>query len=138
MRRIANFMMPAGLGGCASASDLGSRPEPGAFGSARALVGTSQTWPTDSWWQDFHDPQINTLASEAPKASPTIEVAATRITGGTGSAFVVIPAQNATGNWIKAVQRLPARVQLDPTDLREHPLRVGLSMHATINLSGEH
>lgn len=56
--------------------------------------------------------------------------------GGTGSAFAAIPAQNATGNWIKVVQRLPVRVQLDPQELREHPLRVGLSMHATIDLSG--
>jgi membrane fusion protein (multidrug efflux system) len=56
--------------------------------------------------------------------------------GGTGSAFAAIPAQNATGNWIKVVQRLPVRVQLDPKELGEHPLRVGLSMHATIDLSG--
>jgi membrane fusion protein, multidrug efflux system len=56
--------------------------------------------------------------------------------GGTGSAFAAIPAQNATGNWIKVVQRLPVRVRLDPKELAEHPLRVGLSMHATIDLSG--
>jgi membrane fusion protein, multidrug efflux system len=56
--------------------------------------------------------------------------------GGTGSAFAAIPAQNATGNWIKVVQRLPVRVQLDPKELNKHPLRVGLSMHAKIDLSG--
>ncbi len=56
--------------------------------------------------------------------------------GGTGSAFAAIPAQNATGNWIKVVQRLPVRIQLDPKELSEHPLLVGLSMHATIDLSG--
>jgi membrane fusion protein, multidrug efflux system len=56
--------------------------------------------------------------------------------GGTGSAFAAIPAQNATGNWIKVVQRLPVRVRLDPKELGAHPLRVGLSMHATIDLSG--
>lgn len=56
--------------------------------------------------------------------------------GGTGSAFAAIPAQNATGNWIKVVQRLPVRIQLDPAELRAHPLRVGLSMHVTIDLSG--
>lgn len=58
--------------------------------------------------------------------------------GGTGSAFAAIPAQNATGNWIKVVQRLPVRIRLDPNELKEHPLRVGLSMHATIDLSGAH
>jgi membrane fusion protein (multidrug efflux system) len=57
--------------------------------------------------------------------------------GGSGSAFAAIPAQNATGNWIKVVQRLPVRIQLDPKELREHPLRVGLSMHAKIDLSGD-
>lgn len=55
--------------------------------------------------------------------------------GGTGSAFALIPAQNATGNWIKVVQRLPVRIKLDPKQLAEHPLRVGLSMEATIDIS---
>lgn len=55
--------------------------------------------------------------------------------GGTGSAFSLIPAQNATGNWIKVVQRLPVRIELDPRELKEHPLRIGLSMEAEIELS---
>ena len=54
--------------------------------------------------------------------------------GGTGAAFSLIPAQNATGNWIKVVQRLPVRVRLDPAELEAHPLRVGLSMTAKIDL----
>jgi membrane fusion protein (multidrug efflux system) len=53
--------------------------------------------------------------------------------GGSGSAFSAIPAQNATGNWIKVVQRLPVRVKLDARDLQAHPLKVGLSMHAEID-----
>lgn len=57
--------------------------------------------------------------------------------GGTGAAFALIPAQNATGNWIKVVQRLPVRIKLDPKELAEHPLRVGLSMDATIDLSSK-
>ena len=57
------------------------------------------------------------------------------LSGGTGSAFSLIPAQNATGNWIKIVQRLPVRITLDPTELARHPLRVGLSMKASIDLS---
>jgi len=56
--------------------------------------------------------------------------------GGTGSAFAVIPAQNATGNWIKVVQRVPVRISLDPKDLAEHPLRVGLTMTADIDIGG--
>jgi len=55
--------------------------------------------------------------------------------GGTGSAFAVIPAQNATGNWLKVVQRVPVRIALNAQELRAHPLRVGLSMTATIDTS---
>lgn len=53
--------------------------------------------------------------------------------GGSGAAFAAIPAQNATGNWIKVVQRLPVRIQLNAQELAEHPLRVGLSMTATVD-----
>ena len=52
---------------------------------------------------------------------------------GTGSAFSVLPAQNATGNWIKIVQRIPVRIQLDAEELKAHPLRVGMSMIANVN-----
>jgi membrane fusion protein (multidrug efflux system) len=54
--------------------------------------------------------------------------------GGTGAAFALIPAQNATGNWIKVVQRLPVRIRLNPDELATHPLRVGLSMDAKVDL----
>ena len=57
------------------------------------------------------------------------------ISGGTGSAFSLIPTQNATGNWIKVVQRLSVRVALDPAELKAHPLRVGLSMSARIDIT---
>lgn len=57
------------------------------------------------------------------------------IGGGTGSAFALIPAQNATGNWIKVVQRVPVRIRLSPKDVAAHPLRVGLSMTATVDTS---
>ncbi|HEY3520435.1 MAG TPA: EmrA/EmrK family multidrug efflux transporter periplasmic adaptor subunit [Rhodanobacteraceae bacterium] len=53
---------------------------------------------------------------------------------GTGSAFSLLPAQNATGNWIKIVQRLPVRIELDPQELQKYPLRIGLSMDAKVNL----
>lgn len=53
--------------------------------------------------------------------------------GGTGAAFALIPAQNATGNWVKVVQRLPVRIAIEPADLKAHPLRVGLSMEAAID-----
>eukprot|EP01028_Stygiella_incarcerata_P008293 TRINITY_DN3592_c0_g1_i4.p2 TRINITY_DN3592_c0_g1~~TRINITY_DN3592_c0_g1_i4.p2 ORF type:complete len:384 (+),score=2.29 TRINITY_DN3592_c0_g1_i4:1525-2676(+) len=53
--------------------------------------------------------------------------------GGTGAAFSLIPAQNATGNWIKVVQRVPVRIKLLPEELEAHPLKVGLSMDVEIN-----
>lgn len=53
---------------------------------------------------------------------------------GTGSAFSLLPAQNASGNWIKIVQRLPVRIDLDPRELDKHPLRIGLSMTADVDL----
>jgi membrane fusion protein (multidrug efflux system) len=53
---------------------------------------------------------------------------------GTGAAFALLPAQNATGNWIKVVQRVPVRIGLDPKELHDHPLRVGLSVRATVDV----
>ncbi|MCT4701071.1 efflux RND transporter periplasmic adaptor subunit [Enterobacteriaceae bacterium H20N1] len=53
---------------------------------------------------------------------------------GTGSAFSLLPAQNASGNWIKIVQRLPVRITLDPHDMQKHPLRIGLSMNARVDI----
>ena len=57
------------------------------------------------------------------------------IAGGTGSSMAIIPAQNATGNWIKVVQRVPVRIEIDPRDLKAHPLRVGLSAEVSIDLA---
>lgn len=56
---------------------------------------------------------------------------------GTGSAFSLLPAQNATGNWIKVVQRLPVRIALDPQELEKHPLRIGLSMQADVTIKDD-
>ena len=56
---------------------------------------------------------------------------------GTGAAFALLPAQNATGNWIKVVQRVPVRIALDPQQVLQNPLRVGLSMEATIDVTDQ-
>ena len=53
---------------------------------------------------------------------------------GTGAAFALLPAQNASGNWIKIVQRVPVRIELDPAEVLEHPLLIGLSMHVEVGL----
>lgn len=54
--------------------------------------------------------------------------------GGAGNAFSILPPQNLSGNWIKIVQRLPVRVELEESELRAHPLRIGLSMEAIVDL----
>jgi len=59
------------------------------------------------------------------------------MSAGTGAAFSLLPAQNATGNWIKVVQRVPVRIRLDPQEIAASPLRVGLSMEATVNVSDQ-
>jgi membrane fusion protein (multidrug efflux system) len=56
------------------------------------------------------------------------------LTAGTGAALAVLPPENATGNWIKIVQRLPVRIGLDPRELRDHPLFLGLSTTVEIDL----
>ena len=55
------------------------------------------------------------------------------LSAGTGSAFSLLPAQNASGNWIKVVQRVPVRISLDPKELAQHPLRIGLSTTVTVD-----
>ena len=55
------------------------------------------------------------------------------LSAGTGSAFSLLPAQNATGNWIKIVQRVPVRIELDAAEVAKHPLRVGLSMEVRVD-----
>lgn len=60
------------------------------------------------------------------------------IGAGTGSVFSLLPAQNATGNWIKVVQRVPVRISLDNAELDKHPLRIGLSTDVTVDISDDH
>ena len=57
------------------------------------------------------------------------------VSAGTGAAFALLPAQNASGNWIKVVQRVPVRIQIDATDLAKSPLRVGLSATVTVDIT---
>ena len=55
------------------------------------------------------------------------------VSAGTGAAFALLPAQNASGNWIKVIQRVPVRIALDPRELAEHPLRIGLSTEVNVD-----
>lgn len=77
-----------------------------------------------------------TLTADIYGSSVTYKGTVEGFSGGSGAAFAAIPAQNATGNWIKVVQRVPVRIKLDPEQLAANPLRVGLSMTARIDTRG--
>jgi membrane fusion protein (multidrug efflux system) len=79
--------------------------------------------------------QLATLTSDLYGSSVTFHGVVAGVGGGTGAAFAVIPAQNATGNWIRVVQPVPVRIALEPSELKNHPLRVGLSMSVAIDVA---
>ncbi|WP_106476998.1 efflux RND transporter periplasmic adaptor subunit [Phytohalomonas tamaricis] len=100
--------------------------------------------PLDQVWVDanFKETQLGsmrigqpvTLVSDLYGDDVTYHGTIENLGVGTGSAFSALPAQNATGNWIKIVQRLPVRIQLDPQELEAYPLRIGLSMTVDVDL----
>lgn len=101
--------------------------------------------PADNLWVDanFKETQIAdmrigqpaTITSDMYGDSVTYTGKVVGLDMGTGSAFSLLPAQNATGNWIKVVQRLPVRISLDPEQLKQHPLRIGLSTVVNVNIT---
>jgi multidrug resistance efflux pump len=114
---------------------VGQRVQPGA--PLMAIV------PLNSLWVDanFKESQLAgmrigqpvTLHADIYGGSVTYHGKVAGLGAGTGGVFSLLPAQNATGNWIKVVQRVPVRITLDPKELSEHPLRVGLSMLAEVD-----
>ncbi|MEX3932309.1 HlyD family efflux transporter periplasmic adaptor subunit [Paraburkholderia phymatum] len=99
--------------------------------------------PLDGVWVDanYKESQLRNMRIGQP-VTLTADVYGSKVqyhgrvvgfSAGTGSAFATLPAQNATGNWIKVVQRLPARIQLDQKELEAHPLRIGLSMEVDVD-----
>jgi len=116
---------------------LGQRVQAGA--PLMSVIALNQVWVE----ANFKESQLKNLRIDQPVTleadvyGKKVEFNG-RIEGlgaGTGAAFALLPAQNATGNWIKVVQRVPVRIKLDPKDLVEHPLRVGLSMDAKVDIS---
>lgn len=87
----------------------------------------------ESQIKDIHLGQAVSLTSDIYGKEVIYHGKVIGLSAGTGSAFSVLPAQNATGNWIKVTQRLPVRIALDSKELQQHPLRVGLSMHAELD-----
>ena len=118
---------------------VGQRVSPGA--SLMSVV------PLNAVWVDanFKEVQLKHMRIGQP-VEMTADVYGSSVTyhgkvvgfsAGTGSAFSLLPAQNATGNWIKVVQRLPVRISLDPEDLQKHPLRIGLSMQVDVDIKND-
>jgi membrane fusion protein, multidrug efflux system len=115
---------------------LGQRLQPG--------TATMAVIPLDEVWIDanFKETQLRDMRIGQPvEISADLYGSEVKYTGtvdslgaGTGSAFALLPAQNATGNWIKIVQRVPVRIHLNPEQLKEHPLRIGLSTIAEVDL----
>ncbi|HWT54348.1 MAG TPA: efflux RND transporter periplasmic adaptor subunit [Rhodocyclaceae bacterium] len=103
-----------------------------------AVVPLDQVWVDanfkESQLEDLRIGQPVTLTADVYGGSQEYHGHVIGLGAGTGAAFSLLPAQNATGNWIKIVQRLPVRIALEPDELREHPLRVGLSMNVTVNV----
>ena len=103
--------------------------------------------PLDGVWVDanFKEGQLKhmrigqpvTLTADVYGSSVKYHGHVVGFSAGTGAAFAVLPAQNATGNWIKVVQRLPARIQLDQNELNAHPLWIGLSMQVDVETRDE-
>lgn len=114
---------------------LGQRVQAGT--PLMAVVGLDQLWVDANFKENqLRDLRIGQRAEMEADLWGRKIVYHGRVVGlgaGTGAAFSLLPAQNATGNWIKIVQRVPVRISLDPKELAEHPLRVGLSMNVTVD-----
>ena len=108
-------------------------------GALMAVVTTDQMW-LDA---NFKETQLTHMRIGQPVKihfdlygkDKTFDGKVVGIEMGTGSAFSLLPTQNATGNWIKVVQRVPVRIQLDPQQLAENPLRIGLSATVKVDVS---
>jgi membrane fusion protein (multidrug efflux system) len=100
--------------------------------------------PLDNVWIDanFKEVQLQDMRIGQP-VTVTADIYGGKVTyhghveglgAGSGSAFALLPPQNASGNWIKIVQRVPVRIALDPEELKAHPLRVGLSVNVSVEV----
>lgn len=115
---------------------IGERVTPGA--ALMAIVPLDKVWLDANFKEtelrDVRIGQAARLTSDFYGGSVIFHGKVLGLAPGTGSAFALLPAQNATGNWVKIVQRLPVRIALDAKELQAHPLRIGLSMDATIDI----
>jgi membrane fusion protein (multidrug efflux system) len=133
----ARTALPAPVSGFIArrAVQVGQRVSPGA--PLMTVVPLDQVWVDANFkegqLQNLRAGQPVKLVADAYGGAVTYHGKLAGFGAGTGSAFALLPAQNATGNWIKVVQRVPVRIALDPSELRQHPLQIGLSMEAEVD-----
>jgi len=113
---------------------IGQQVAPGT--ALMAIVPTTQLWVEANFKEDqlqgMNIGQPVQLVSDLYGSGMTFHGTVVGLSPGTGSVFSLLPPQNASGNWIKIVQRLPVRIALNSKELAEHPLRVGLSMKVEV------
>ena len=135
---LARTAVSAPVGGLVArrAVQLGQRVAAGA--PLMAVVPLEQVWVDanfkESQLRDMRAGQAVTLSADLYGSRVEYHGKVAGLAAGTGSAFALLPAQNASGNWIKVVQRVPVRITLDPRELAEHPLRIGLSMQVEVDV----
>jgi membrane fusion protein (multidrug efflux system) len=134
----ARTMLPAPVSGFVAKRNVQLGQRVGSGAPLMAVV------PLDQVWVDanFKEPQLSgmrlgqpvTLTADLYGSSVKYRGIVEGFGAGTGAAFSLLPAQNATGNWIKIVQRVPVRIALDSKDLAAHPLQIGLSMKVDVDV----
>lgn len=134
----ARTKLPAPVSGLVAkrSVQLGQRVSPGM--PLMAVVPLDQLWVDanfkEAQLQHVRIGQAAKLTADFYGSQVEYDGKVVGLDAGTGSAFSLLPAQNASGNWIKVVQRLPVRIAIDREQLRQHPLRIGLSMEVTVTV----
>ncbi|WP_374261175.1 efflux RND transporter periplasmic adaptor subunit [Zoogloea sp.] len=138
---LARTAVPAPLGGLVArrAVQVGQRVAAGT--PLMAVVPLEQVWVDanfkESQLRHMRVGQPVTLSADVYGGDVEYHGRVAGLAAGTGAAFALLPAQNASGNWIKVVQRVPVRITLDPQELAAHPLRIGLSMNVAVNVGDD-
>jgi membrane fusion protein (multidrug efflux system) len=135
----ARSTIPAPVSGLVARRNVQVGQRVAAGTSLMSIIPLETLWVTanfkESQLRHVHAGQAVTLTADAYGDTVVYRGTVVGQEAGTGSAFSLMPAQNATGNWIKVVQRLPVRIALDPKEVAAHPLQLGLSMRVEVDTS---
>jgi membrane fusion protein (multidrug efflux system) len=135
----ARAVVPAPVSGIVARRNVQVGQRVAAGSSMMSIIPLESLWVTanfkESQLRHIHTGQPVLLTADAYGRQVTFRGKVIGQEAGTGSAFSLMPAQNATGNWIKVVQRLPVRIALDPEQVRANPLQLGLSMRVSVDTS---